>query len=486
MSFLSTMKLPLILTLGFIIGGCSDPSVVGGKTDKLGIQQSQDQPVLAQIDQQNLSQKDLPLADQIKLYNIEHQLFQLTSASLREQIETEFEKTSGLNWQLRSPIAPVSNIDLKPNWQIGSSDSTWQIDILCNYQSRPCSDILLGIETIRPHLKSSFNLRFFHYWQHYHKHAPAIAAAMECLNEQEKQSVHQALLAKQGQADMEALTQAIDLYSNNSEQTYQCMQQDEVMQGLKTQHDYLSNLGLGKAPTVLLNSQYLARGYELTQFFNAVANDIDMQAGDIISEADWIQSWTTDNSQHNWALAKINQQVLRITPGNEIAGAHIVKVNENGFSLYKNGQVEFIGRTQNNDTNLYSAAESSDAKSEQRSTPKDAQERYQQVIAALPKQPLPQTWIDQQLMRQAELEKDLTLTEDKMEDKSLVKLNNSKVDDFYSKLGMKPGDVILRVNDDWVHEESNTLFQTLANEQQVTISVMRKGLPVHLAFEVTP
>ena len=48
-----------------------------------------------------------------------------------------------------------------------------------------------------------------------------------------------------------------------------------------------------------------------------------------------------------------------------------------------------------------------------------------------------------------------------------------------------PGDVIMRVNDDWIHEESNTLFQSLANEEKVTISVMRKGLPVHLAFEVT-
>jgi type II secretory pathway component PulC len=50
---------------------------------------------------------------------------------------------------------------------------------------------------------------------------------------------------------------------------------------------------------------------------------------------------------------------------------------------------------------------------------------------------------------------------------------------------MQAGDVIVRVNNEWIHEDNNVLFQTLSNDKNVDISIMRNGFPVHFSFNIT-
>jgi len=109
-------------------------------------------------------------------------------------------------------------------------------------------------------------------------------------------------------------------------------------------------------------------------------------------------------------------------------------------------------------------------------------QRYEQAVAATPVQPISAQWLDQQLLRQTDLEQQLEPTPHEVEGHALLKLNGNEVDNFYQTLGIQPGDVIVRVNDQWVHQGNNPLWDLLQREERVTVSLIRKGMPVHLAF----
>lgn len=506
----AAIGMTILFIMSVFMVGCEQPEVL--ENTGSATLTSHTPQALATTESATIHQQDLPLADQIKLFNLDYQVYQLTSASLRETIERQSPQSQTVQWQLSAPTSPTANIDLTPDWTRGNENSPWQLQLFCTLQSRPCSDLLVELNALAPHIKQGLYVQYYHFWHGFHKHAVKIAGASHCMQASAKPNFLQALQVKQGQIDMAVLSSSIDLYSPKPDAVYACMQSDETLTYLRKRYDQIQQAGIRKAPSVFLNQSYLARGYELSQLFVNVKDDITMENAEIEHDLAWLQSWQTNTAQstsQNWALAKTNESIMRIAIGSRIGDAFVASITEHGFGLYRDGKVEFIGQPQTTQNQLYSANTTTGdnlggthAKSENTNNasatdtdhqsdetdkfiPQDAKARYEAVIADLPKQPLPQNWLDQQLMRQSELEQDFQLTEGQFEDKSLVKLSKDDIDPFYKTLGMEPGDVIMRVNDEWVHEQSNTLFQTLANEEQVTISVMRKGKPVHFAFQVT-
>jgi len=199
---------------------------------------------------------------------------------------------------------------------------------------------------------------------------------------------------------------------------------------------------------------------------------------------------------------------MRVTPGDKLGDGFIAHITEDNLSVIINGELVWLNKEPNkpslatvssnneiSDLQIDVAKTRQDEKAQEtdvlaesqdldQEEPMNDQERFERMIKTVKTQPLPEQWLEQQLMRQTELEESLNLTENKMEGKSLVKLNDQDIDGFYTSLGMLPGDVILRVNDQWIHEENNSLFQSLASEEEVKVSVMRNGLPVHFSFVI--
>jgi len=56
--------------------------------------------------------------------------------------------------------------------------------------------------------------------------------------------------------------------------------------------------------------------------------------------------------------------------------------------------------------------------------------------------------------------------------------------EFYKMLGLQSGDVVLRVNKEFVHDAHNPLWATLQNEGEVTLLVMRKGFPIRFDYKI--
>ena len=455
---------------------------------------------------QHIETADLSTSDQIKLYNLKYQLNELTLSATRENIEKHHNSDDLITWLPAIPEAPEVSIDIEPSWMIEqqaeqTDTATITIDLACTYASRPCTEIINQIDEWRPILQQSYTIRYFDLPQNYHRLGVESAAVVSCLNGDAKKNMQTFLWQRQGQVDMAALTGAIDLYSSDPSETYQCMSSNETLKQVQGNIQYLKELGLNLTPTVIINGKYVSRGYEQRELFSQLFSALKFETMDTSPQVEWIQSWTTPEKKQNWALVEHQGQILRVTTGVNLGDYWIAGITENGLSLVKNNQIASLSgaaasiaanepHQESNATSLYAYANDQEddttnntGDQKENFTPSNHKERYEHVISQLKAVPLPQDWLEEQLMRQSELEESLHLTESQIEGKSLVKLNRDEIDDFYTSLGMKPGDVIVRVNDEWIHEENNTLFQTFANEEKVTISVMRKGLPVHFAFE---
>ncbi len=459
----------------------------------------------------DVSRQDLPMSDQIRLYNLDVQLHDLTLSSLRLLVEKQHQPQNLLNWNLLNPIAPRPFISTTPSWIQGqealSSDTT-QLDILCSYASHPCSKIMATLQEFTDLLTTPYQIRFYDFPQKFHRLGIDAAAAVQCIEIHAQESLKNYLWNQDGKLDITGLKGAINLYSLSPKVTLKCMDDPKTLNTIKQQISQLELSGFNKTPSVLINGQYLARGKETQLIVQHLTPNLDLPVSKLNSQARWLESWGSQDSNFSWALIEYQKKIMRVTPGDQLGDGFIAHITGNNLSLIKDGQLVWLNKEPRKPSlaKVSSDYEGSDSQIEMTNTvqdiksqeidgidevhsaiqeePMNDQERFERMIKTVKTQPLPEQWLEQQLMRQTELEESLNLTENKMEGKSLVKLNDQDIDSFYTSLGMLPGDVILRVNDQWIHEENNSLFQSLASEEEVLVSVMRNGLPVHFSFVI--
>jgi len=92
--------------------------------------------------------------------------------------------------------------------------------------------------------------------------------------------------------------------------------------------------------------------------------------------------------------------------------------------------------------------------------------------------------VSEQLQNQSQLEAHFEAAELVVEGVHIMKLQGIDQNKFYQTLGLVNGDVVLRVNNQWVHETQNNLFAELENEQQVDVVLMRNGLPKRFKYVI--
>ena len=460
----------------------------------------------------DLSRQDLPISDQIGLYNLDVQSQDLTLSSLRSLVEEQHQPHSQLNWKLPHPQAPRPYIPTAPSWIQGQeslSTDTLQFDILCSYGSYPCATFVSNLQELVALLTTPYQIRFYDFPQKFHRLGLDAAAAVQCIEEDAQENLKNYLWIQNGQLDTAGLKGAIELYSSSSKNTLLCMDNPKTLHVIKEKINQLEQAGFNKTPSILMNGQYLARGKEMQLVVQHLTPHLELPISTFKSDIHWLESWGSQNAKYSWALIEYQGKTTRVTPGEKIDGMFVAHITDKNISMIKDGQLLWLNSlaSSSNVADISPLNKASDVQNQQinglyaeqiaqeneamaiegdadQEPPIDDQERFERMINAVKTQPLPQSWLEQQLMRQTELEESLYLTENKMEGKSLVKLHAQDIDSFYTSLGMLPGDVILRVNDQWIHEENNSLFQSLAHDEKVMVSVMRNGLPVHFSFVI--
>ena len=490
-----------------------------------GCQSEIDQP-LAHTNKDSIYTDTLPLSTQVQLYELAYSHYSQLISAVKTEISSRSASVSinPVQFHIAKPTPPKQKIEVKPFWVEEKGEKKQRIDLLCSYQSANCGRLITSLNQILPSLNGGYQFNYFHNPQRYHKFSNQAALAEMCLTSpKQKTAFRQYLWEQQGNLTPNIIRTGLLQRGLSSESIKTCFNNEDIKRQITTSVKELQEQGLSNKISLWINGEYVSVNHWRATLFASLKPLLDISQNKILFTAlpanllNSKQFWLDQNKNNSWVsfAPKSKLRDLRlnhpfVTPDNmmhgwvyEITNEQVVIFNHGKLlTLFKPNQIKTLNPTQtarapvpsnNLPRKTQTHNQTGETPPSQEKTRQDSekqwasdeerhQARYEKAVASISAQPLPSSWLDAQLARQQDLEKQLNPTEHEVEGHALLKLDQQNIDGFYQTLGMEPGDVIVRVNDQWIYEGNNPLWDLLQKEERVTVSLIRKGLPVHLAF----
>ena len=503
----------------------------------LGGCQPETQLPLASTPNTEIFSDDLPISTQIQLYELDLTHFKQTilalqtQSSVRQKAETKIES---IHFELSEPVNPHFSFDAKPLWSQSKGDEKLQVQWVCSYQSANCARIYNGLMQLLPYVKGGYQLNYFHNPQRFHKYSDSSVLAELCLQDQPQQRelFRQYLWQQTGNLTPQKIKTGLLQRGLSADEVTVCLNNQSSKRHLSVLKQALSQTGLPDKPSLWINKKYISQHHWASQILAELKPELQPQQKTQLKVTDTgllkeylpaplqlKKLWHDEQSRHSWGEFDLvhsqdQQQPIALQLHLPFMGktelGWVYSLSSDAVTLFRNG--ELIDLPTSNQLHQMSipeqilssrSIETSDQKSPEANhsietsakTETDGFEdehiqddeskyvtRYEEALAKTPVQPISAQWLEEQLLRQTDLEQQLHSTVHEVDGHPLLKLHKADIDTFYQTLGMQPGDVIVRVNDQWIYEGNNPLWDLLQKEEQVTISLIRKGLPVHLAF----
>jgi hypothetical protein len=99
---------------------------------------------------------------------------------------------------------------------------------------------------------------------------------------------------------------------------------------------------------------------------------------------------------------------------------------------------------------------------------------------------LTRRFVDAALADRPALERDLERGRLDLQGERLLKLARVEEGGLYARLGLEPGDVLLQVDDVFVGDAHNPLWDALAERRRVKLTIVRRGLPHSFEVSIDP
>lgn len=470
---------PICLILLFFISACSQPEAPS---------------YLAAQGENQLHAAQFSAQDKIALYQLRWQEF-LTLRDVLQNWSITQKPQQLISSTLHIPAAPQIEYAVNPDWVAGDVHGALKIQLFCTLVSEPCKRTYNELVQFMPYVQGGMQIQFYENWQAFHKFALEAATAMACVPAQQRADLRQFILSEKVLTP-DRLDASAQLLRFDPVAFKKCRSDTGLRQRFMTQRQAIQNAGLDKPPVLLINSHYLSQadGERLYAYLQSVMPAADnlkpMPELDVnsvypltpaeLSFADVVfrgqkQRWSLYQCQDGWCLHQLNAQGLVFFKEGEFYSPQSVN------AVVASQQSSVIENTPTENTGLDFTAQNMPPVMP---ADDDHETRVRQVLNATPASPLSREWLDEQLNRQSELEKNFISADLEVEGNHLLKLKPGEADSFYTQLGMQPGDVIMRINNEWVHDGYNTLWEALRSAERVEISLMRRGLPVHLVYAV--
>ena len=406
-----------------------------------------------------INDKAIPLSEidqriKLKLFDLEWARYELRLAALTEYLDEQrkLQKLNSVTVLLEPPMPP--RIHLTPEQQAtamhfseDNASAPIQLSIFCNYQSSHCARIQPVYQQIQEEYGALVRFTFYDLPLAFHQFAQPASHAVRCAYSMgEFEAFHKALwLRQQSLNDATYLSLAKQLKLDES-QFSACLNDQTYALAIEAHRVLAESLGLTQVPVTLVNGLYLngPKSVELFQFY------IDHELRRL--------GYQTEPRSSNQADSSSDKESAHAIPDNSVdstLSAEPAAVQTDGPDLPSD--------MPDPDTLEYKA---------------------RPVVPAAGEIPLSRDWLDDQLLQQAELESHFKPAEHEVEGVRLTKLAGVGQNEFYQTLGLQEGDVLMRVNEQWVHESQNDLFASLENAERVSVVLVRKGLPVHLVYTI--
>lgn len=486
-----------------------------------------DENLVARIKGLPVAQSMIDEAIQLKLYDLEWAKYELRRASLAQLVEQSLQsgRVSGeeIEVLLEPPAPPRLDIDAKGQPQLGAAGAPVTLSVFCSYQSPHCARMQASYDALQEQYGDRVRFVFYDFPQPFHRNGPEASFAARCAAEGGQfLPFHKALWAHQSDLGTALYTRLASQLPLDQAAFERCLQERSYLEAVKANTEMAQAIGFGNVPVTLVNGLYLS-GPKTTDTLRFFIDQELVRLG---------ASTIPENIAEAKAVIPASQLPLRlegvILGGEDDSVAMIRHLEQDELRNYKQdqplmeevfvvlieaervvieraGQLEFLPLMQRAaaqhtaDSASESPAElpiqqqavaelhmedQQDIPEEIRMAAESQGFKARPIVAPKGETPLSRAWLDRQLQRQAELEAHFKPAELEVEGVHVLKLRGVEENEFYQTLGLKEGDVVLRVNDEWVHEAQNNLFAKLENEQEVSVVLMRRGLPVHLKYAI--
>ncbi len=467
----------------------------------------------------------------LKLYDLEWAKYELRRTALSKLVDNALASGRVVGKDVEVLMAPPlpPRIELPDSTQpsIGNNNAPVTIAVFCSYQSTHCTRMQPVYDALATQYGEQVRFVFYDYSLAFHHDGPQAANAARCAAQAGQYAAfHKALWAHQdalNTATFERLASQLELPMPVFKE---CLKQGTFSATVKAEAELAQGYGFVNVPVTLINGLYLSGPKTVDTLRYFVDHELARKG---IRQA----SVMTQSEPKQIALSKLPLRVegvvlsagkgasvamIRHIESDTLQAYHeddplldqvfVVMIEADRVIIENAGQLESLplqtggstlaaaphgtriegqeGETRPSESlaegeSLMSEEEISD---EIRMAAESRGFSARPIVAAEGETPLSRRWLEDQLQNQAELQQHFKPAELEIEGVNVMKLRDVNENEFYQTLGLLEDDVVLRVNDEWVHSAQNNLFSKLENEREVSVVLMRKGLPVHLRYAI--
>jgi protein-disulfide isomerase len=486
-----------ILVFLLLLWGCeqgASPLVADKPKSQLD---SQDPPV-AVIYGQPISLESLDEGIKLGLYDLQWQGYQLRKAHLARlfsaaQAKRPAGEAPAPSFQdlLEPPAPPRITLPTDERPVRGPRDAAIQLQVFCSYQSSHCARLAPVLDTLAAEYGELLNRRYYDFPQGFHRYARGAANAVRCVAEQSAPwSFQDSLYAAIDQLNSDKYLANARQLRLHEARFRDCLDKGGHEAAVEQDIQLARSLGLTSVPIVFINGLYIRgpQAIELYRYFidaelalrGLSAREAEPGIDALLQLLGIRLDEEPERSSASLMSVKTGERG-DYRPGDEIvSGIRLLRVEEEGVYVDYAGKEHFLTLQVQESEETFAFMDPS-GPDRQRQAPGA---KGQGVQAGQSKMLLSRDWVNEQLALRPQLERHIQNAEHLVEGHHLVRLTEVESQPFYTTLGLKSGDVLMRVGEEWVHEGQNPLWDALRHQETVAIILMRNGYPVHYHYKI--
>lgn len=463
-------------------------------------------PVVARVGERPITAEELDESLKLPLYDLEFARYELRRKQLLAMVEAQ-RAAGAVEILLPVPEPPRVKLPESARSVRGNPEAPVTIAVFCSYESPHCKAIQPAMRRLASEYAGWTRQQLFDLPLKFHRQGVSAATAARCAERQGALWRYQdGLYAFSRSLDDDVYRRLAEQAGLNTRAFRRCMREKPFAEAIGKDRQFAQGLGLTSVPVVFINGLYL-RG---PQPFSFYAGWVERELNRLGFDRDTRHSWTQEQAtraglpqtdlpltlvgvslssaaEDSRALLKVRDSRARsmavtaqVMPGVLLAEIHhrFVVIDNRG----RKERLPLKGEAGDSPVPLTATRERSPEALRRIEQPQGAGSR--KLVEPDGVLPLGQQWLAEQLQNRAALEKKFVQAEMEVEGYHLMRLEGIASNEFFTALGFEENDVLLRVNDSWVHSGQNNLWEALTSGDVVDVAFMRRGLPQRLQYVV--
>lgn len=414
-------------------------------------------------------------ASPVRVYQLEQALYEHLEIVARQIAKSQGrgEDAPVVIEDMARPQRPTLKLAAGQSPRLGEAEAELEILVVENLSQIYSARLDVVLRRIQKRFPGRVSLVHKDFVLPRHSNSLAAAAAARCASEQDKFWEYRALLLAgiddQTHAGLLSHAKALAL---DGKAFGDCLAREDIREAALEETTAVRAAGVILPPTVLVGGVYVGGVEPAEAIFDLVERALGIEedpfATSVESTIDWALSGVllVPGRRQAMLMRGGSPSGRVLTVGDELeAGVRLVAISEDAVLIDNQGTTERI--------TLKGRAPGRRAGPAPEATRSDRALVQENVI---------DLFLDLDLQRRvsrrrASMARQLTPAPLDVDGERLLKLTGSEDSELFAALGLQANDVLMRVNDQWVFDGKNSLFDAIEKGAPATIVVMRRGVP---------